>query len=259
MKKLLLATMAVFALSAGSASAADLARPVAKAPPPPPAPVYSWTGCYVGAGGGYGMYDIDSQQINAVGAPIALPFDQGGRGGFVTAQVGCDVQASPRFVIGAFADWDWSGIRGDFTGNGGAVGLNTGELQLRHSWAAGGRVGWLVTPQLLTFVSGGYTQARFSGVDYANLNGPVDVSLSAATYSGYFIGSGVEYNFGWHPSLTWRTEYRFADYSSKDVAEFRTSTGALTGNVSRNHPYVQTIRSELVWRFNLGGPVVAKY
>ena len=256
MKKLLLATAAVFALAAGSASAADLAKPVYKAAPPP-APVSSWTGCYVGAGGGYGMYDIKSQQIN--GAPLALTIDQGGRGGFGTVQVGCDVQASPSFVIGAFADWDWSGIRGDFTGGGGSVGLDTGELRLRHSWAAGGRVGWLVTPQFLTFVSGGYTQARFSGVTYARLAGPVDVSLSAATYSGYFIGSGVEYNFGWHPNLTWRTEYRFADYRSKDVAEFTTSTGALTGNVSRNHPYVQTIRSELVWRFNWGGPVVAKY
>lgn len=257
MKKLLLATAAVFALAAGPASAADLAKPVYKAAPPP-APVYSWTGCYVGAGGGYGMFDIDSQQIDtAAGVPRNLPFDQGGRGAFGTVQVGCDVQVSPSVVIGAFADWDWSGIRGDFTGNGGQVGLDTGELRLRHSWAAGGRVGWLVTPQLLTFVSGGYTQARFSGVDYVDLGGPVGVSLSAATYSGYFIGSGVEYNFGWHPSLTWRTEYRFADYRSKDVAEL--DTGVPNGNVSRNHLYVQTIRSELVWRFNTGAPVVAKY
>jgi outer membrane immunogenic protein len=45
-----------FILSASSvAFAADMAvkMPV-KAPPPPSAPVYSWTGWYIGANGGYG-------------------------------------------------------------------------------------------------------------------------------------------------------------------------------------------------------------
>ena len=37
------------------AHAADIARPALKAPPP--APIYSWTGCYVGIGGGYGLYN----------------------------------------------------------------------------------------------------------------------------------------------------------------------------------------------------------
>ena len=48
MKKLLLAGVALAALS-GSAVAADLARP-AYAPPPP---VYSWTGLYWGVNVGY--------------------------------------------------------------------------------------------------------------------------------------------------------------------------------------------------------------
>jgi len=33
------------------ASAADLGRPVYKAPPPPPPPVYNWTGFYIGGNG----------------------------------------------------------------------------------------------------------------------------------------------------------------------------------------------------------------
>src|SRR5262245_42137084 len=54
MKKLFVATIALLALNAGgSALAADLrvkARPL-----PPPPPVYSWTGCYIGVNGGYGI------------------------------------------------------------------------------------------------------------------------------------------------------------------------------------------------------------
>jgi outer membrane immunogenic protein len=52
MKKILLTGIAGAALLvAPFAHAADLARPVYKAPPPPPPlPVFSWTGCYVNAG-----------------------------------------------------------------------------------------------------------------------------------------------------------------------------------------------------------------
>src|ERR1700674_4883045 len=50
MKKLFLASVAIIALAAGPANAADLAaRPTYKAPPPPVvAPVYSWSGFYAG-------------------------------------------------------------------------------------------------------------------------------------------------------------------------------------------------------------------
>jgi len=52
MKKLLLATVALVVLGA-PALAADLrARPYTKAPPPIAAPIYNWTGFYIGAHGG---------------------------------------------------------------------------------------------------------------------------------------------------------------------------------------------------------------
>ena len=53
MKNLLLGTIGLVALS-GSAMAADLpARPY-KAPPVVVAPIYDWTGFYIGANGGWG-------------------------------------------------------------------------------------------------------------------------------------------------------------------------------------------------------------
>src|SRR5262245_65487567 len=53
MKKLFLGSVALVALglAAPAAFAADRAVP-AYAPPPPPAPVYTWTGCYIGASAG---------------------------------------------------------------------------------------------------------------------------------------------------------------------------------------------------------------
>src|SRR6266542_5290725 len=69
MKKFLLAGVAALALgAAGSANAADLGRPVYKAPPPVAVPVpvrvFSWTGCYVGGniGGAWGRKDFSSAE-----------------------------------------------------------------------------------------------------------------------------------------------------------------------------------------------------
>src|SRR5204862_6452498 len=67
MKKILLATVALSALVAAPAMAADLARPapVYKAAPPP-VYFYSWTGCYVGGFGG-GMWVDKDYSLSGVG------------------------------------------------------------------------------------------------------------------------------------------------------------------------------------------------
>src|SRR4051794_9242900 len=68
MKKLL-ASMAITAGFAGSAIAADIPM---KAAPMAPAQVVTanWTGCYVGAGGGYGMFVQRHHTLNGVGLPV---------------------------------------------------------------------------------------------------------------------------------------------------------------------------------------------
>jgi outer membrane immunogenic protein len=110
MKNIALQVAAISLLLAGSASAADLRRPLpVKAPAPVMVAAYSWTGCYVGAGGGYGMYDQESILIFN-NAPVGLSNDNGGRGWFGTVQVGCDYQVGSNIVIGAFGDYDFSGI-----------------------------------------------------------------------------------------------------------------------------------------------------
>jgi len=112
MKKLLLATTALIALAGGSAVAADM-TPAYKTPPPP-LPAYSWTGCYVGAGGGYGIWNQENTTF-IDGPPRTLngvTQISGGRGWFGTAQVGCDYQFGSTWVVGAFADYDFGSIKG---------------------------------------------------------------------------------------------------------------------------------------------------
>ena len=57
MKKFLLGTVGLLALGmAAPASAADLAaRPYTKAPPVYVAPIYDWSGFYIGGNGGWGQ------------------------------------------------------------------------------------------------------------------------------------------------------------------------------------------------------------
>jgi outer membrane immunogenic protein len=69
----ILATMAAY----GSANAADLPPPppVYKAPPPP---AYTWTGCYVGGGAGYGWWNQNSF-VQVGGAPVTASITTGGK------------------------------------------------------------------------------------------------------------------------------------------------------------------------------------
>ena len=225
MKKLAIAITAVAAFT-GSAVAADMpvkARPYA----PPVVTAYNWTGCYVGAGGGYGMYNQDVSGFFGSNT-VTL----GGRGWFGTGQVGCDYQVMPSIVIGAFGDYNFGSIKGS---------LFSVDEKLSWSWAAGGRIGWVALPNLLAYVSGGYTEAHFDQIDFSY------ASIPATTYGGWFLGSGYEYGLGFMPGLFWKTEYRFADYQAQTVS---VCDPLGCDPAFDSHKYVQTIRSELVYRFN---------
>jgi len=236
MKKLAIAITAVAAFT-GSAIAADL--PVkAVAAPMPVVRAMSWTGCYVGVGGGYGMYNQDlsgaSGSSSFIGGSGSETLTLGGRGWFGTGQVGCDYQFAPQWVIGAFGDYDLSNITGH---------IFDVDEKLSSSWAVGGRIGYVLMPNLLTYVSGGYTQAHFDAIlGCASCSTAID----AHTYSGWFLGSGYEYGLTWaSPNLFWKTEYRFSSYNKDTLPVSCDVTCTLD-----SQKWVQTIRSELVWRFN---------
>src|SRR5665647_3487081 len=157
MKRIVLALSAVAAFAA-PALAADMAPRYTKAPPPPVAAVVNWTGCYVGGGGGYGMWNQENTGYNDPGfigpnlavltarTRITETVTTGGRGYFGTVQGGCDYQFSAighQFVIGAFGDYDFDSLKGNHNppGTGGWA-----QEKMSSAWSVGGRIGWLAFP-----------------------------------------------------------------------------------------------------------------
>jgi outer membrane immunogenic protein len=272
MKKLVLALAAVAAFT-GSASAADLgARPYTKAPPPVATPVYSWTGFWISGGFGYGLMDVE----NSVVSPVA-PFpvfdvghDNGGRGWLGKVAGGGDLQFG-NWVLGAFADYEFSDIAGNQSFNcpTGCIGPTgfVGQLKNDWSWAVGGRLGYVAVPGLLTYFNGGFTEGHFKQVNFfdAALGTATGLGLPSQTRDGWFIGGGTEYAFNWLPGLFLKSEYRFADYGNKTFTQLCTVSTASCGvsgtvhSLATSRIFEQTITTELVYRFNWGGPAVSHY
>jgi outer membrane immunogenic protein len=204
------------------------------------------------------MWDNKNQLVND-GVLTGPPHRNAGSGWFGTVQVGCDYQIASNFVVGAFGDYDFSGIKGDLSIPRLIIAW-VGEDKLKSSWAAGGRIGWLPFQQLMVFLSGGYTEARFGQIDFFRVDNGASANnfIGKHTESGWFIGTGYEYGIGWLPGLFWKTEYRYADYGKERLQVFITGVGPSLSSVDVQR-HIQTVRSELVWRFNFGGPVVARY
>ncbi len=260
MRKFLLALTAVAALT-GSANAADLAaRPYTKAPVPMAAP--SWTGFYIFGGAGGGLWSADTTtQLTGTGVPLSINQRQGGSGWFGTVGLGYDWQFSGAWVAGVFADGQFGSIKGTiqdpFAGW-------SGSIKNEDSWAAGVRVGYLVAPNVLSYVNGGYSGSHWSGTTLlGTFSGlPVGAHTDSFNRSGWFVGGGVENNlniFGiTAPGWFMKTEYRSAFYDRKAISELD-GTNALIGRDINFKTWNQTISTSLVYRFNWTGPVVAKY
>ncbi len=260
MKKVLLALTAVAAFS-GSASAADLAaRPYTKAPPMAVAP--SWTGFYIFGGVGGGVWDANDVVVSsATLAPLTINSRQGGDGWFGTAGAGYDWQFGGNWVAGILADGQFGSLRGNISDP--LAGL-TGTAKLEDTWAVGARLGYLVAPNVLSYVNGGWTGSNWSSSTLTNLGGTASGLNTSGftTNNGWFVGGGVENNLnifgitasGWFM----KTEYRAAYYNNRNLGEFN-AAGVLQADSIAFKPFVQTISTSLVYRFNWGGPAVPNY
>ena len=153
MKRMLIA--GAFALAAGGqALAADLPQP---APPPPRAPaaylpivpVFTWSGIYIGANGGYSWGKITPTAPPGVSSFNANGIVAGGT-------IGGNIQTGA-FVFGAEGDFDWDNIKGS---SGGAASV----CQASSTWlaTARGRVG-VALDRVLIYGTGGaaFQQLKF--------------------------------------------------------------------------------------------------
>src|SRR5260370_29873084 len=190
MKKLVLALASVAAV-AGLAFAGDVApRAYAKAPAPLPPP--SWTGFYIFGGAGGGIWDADSSSgITGTSVPLSISQRQGGAGWFGTVGLGYDWQFNGPWVFGLLADGEFGSLRGTTQD---PFADWTATIKMQDAWAAGARVGYLVAPNVLSYVNGGYSRSHLAGTTLLNaLSGPpVGAHTNSFNRNGAFIGGGVE-------------------------------------------------------------------
>ena len=182
MRKLLLAPTLLCAMS-GYALAADAV--VVESPPEVyVAPVFNWTGAYIGAQAGYLWGEGDFEVDDGSGAEIE---PDGWLGGIY---VGYNYQMANNVVIGADADFAWTGADDSATGFS-AVGVPVGTLDSELDWegAVRLRLGYAVD-RFLPYVAGGVAFGRLSH-DVFNGGGALlgsDDDTSVAIASGSVVG-----------------------------------------------------------------------
>jgi outer membrane immunogenic protein len=300
-RRILLASAGALALS-GAAFAADLPS---RAPPPvylPPPPL--WTGFYLGMNAG-GTWS-NSNNVNTTSANLfAFPGPTGGpnlasaitslanfnaptrnNAGFIGGgQIGYNYQFANSWVAGIEADFQGvAGSRGT-TKTAATLGVpgfpnSVTEFasisrSLDYLGTVRGRVGYLVTPTLLIYGTGGLA---YGGVNSSTglidtLAGPNAVFPNpwfsfgkvSSTRIGWTAGGGVEWMF--LPNWSAKAEYLYYDLGSATY-----SGGVLLTNAAANSPFTinsvhsstrfsgNVVRAGLNYHFNWGAPpVVARY
>jgi outer membrane immunogenic protein len=261
MKRLLAASLTGLALLSGSALAADLPpAPQTYKAPAVVAPAYSWTGFYLNAGGGYGMWNADTQLFTAGGACLACNVRTfGGRGYLGTAGGGFDYQVgglgmgawNPMIVVGLMADYNFESLKGTVADGFAAAVMASAQMKETASWAGGARIGLAFGPNLFTYMNGGATGTRFGGASFvSDVSGaPVGAATTAFWRTGWFLGGGTETSLA--PILPvgffLRSEYRYDYFSATNIP---VAGVALPASVIGFHPVVQTLSSSLVYKFN---------
>ena len=277
MRVSILKTIAASALAAmavaSAASAADLAaRPYTKAPIV--APVYDWTGFYIGGNVGYswGRSSDTSTLTNGAGTVLFTTGAGANMDGVIGGgQIGYNWQVQ-NWVWGLEADIqgsDQKGRRGYLCPTGvctppfGVIAVFPGPavpvaLDQKLEWfgTVRGRVGVLATPQVLFYATGGlaYGEVNTSAVIGAGAFG----FNAHDTRVGYTVGAGVEGAIG--GNWTAKLEYLYMDLGRTSGA-FLTTIPALGGGVL-SYNYSSRITNNIVrvgLNYKFGGPVIAKY
>jgi outer membrane immunogenic protein len=249
MKKILLASVALFAIVSGPAMAADLpVRPVMKAPPVMVA-VYNWTGFYIGANGGGAWAHKCFTFVPVVGLPVPEGCHDG-TGGVAGGQVGFNWQTGP-VVLGVEFQGDWASLSGSNVSL--AFPLTTNRTRINSIFDVTGRVGYAWDAALL-YVKGGGAWVRDRYDNRVTLTGVLNDSATE-TRSGWVIGVGFEYGFT--PNWSVGVEYDHFDFGTRNVSFF-TPAGVFAVN-DRVRQDVDMVKAKLNWRFGWGGPVVARY
>jgi len=249
--KLALAGILLGLGAAGAASAADL--PVKASPAV--APVYNWTGCYIGAnaGGGWTRMDTSRASQDTIGPSFALYGSENDTGFIGGGQAGCDFQTT-NVVFGVQGTFDFGNIKGSHA----LTSFPTmSEINnLKGIYTATGRVGYLWTPSFL-----GYVKVGMSWMENKNQvlqpNGALAES-SSFTLPGLTAGIGAEWMFT--PNWSVFAEYNYLWIEDISGQHFTSAPGLFPpGEVLNVKQNAQTALVGVNYKFHWDGPVVAKY
>ncbi len=217
-----------------TANAADL--PV-KAPLLAPAPVYNWTGCYIGGNGGGVWTDKNYTWTSQRGFPTtglnagSLSADSGAFGG----QVGCDYQLNNYFVVGIRGMVDGTNVTGSNVWP--VASANSNGLKIGSFETVVAKAGVVPIPAVEFYVVVG---AAFVQDQYSVLTAATVVGTASQTSAGVDVGGG----FSWMFARNWDlfVEYDYMAFGTKNVIE---STYGL--NVEQN---VSKVLVGIDYRFN---------
>ena len=251
MKRFLLGTLGLVAMAA-PAVAADLpAQTYTKAPPPMVAPIYDWTGFYIGGNAGWGEAH-DCWNVIPVGGVLFNDGCLSKSGGLVGGQLGYRWQWG-QAVFGLEAQGDWADIKSTHISlfdptvttstKVDGLGLFTGQL------------GWAWGPSLL-YVKGGaaVTSNQFALV--TNVPPIVAASVDSTRWGGT-VGVGFEYLFTPNWSVGIEYDHLFMGHNNNSFGVgglFATVANQIDQNID-----MVTVR----FNYKFGGfgapPVVSRY
>ena len=241
MKKLLLGSVALIALGATApAAAADLgAGPYSRAPAYA-APIYNWTGFYIGGhvGGGISSNEFVSNLV------IGNKHEGRLLGG---VQAGADYQFLGNWVAGVEGQYSWlGGSNNGIIFPGGFVYTN----DRRSLGSVTGRIGYSFGPALF-YAKGGYAYSdNRETLTFAGL--PIAFAFDNSHRSGYTVGTGLEYMFAQNFSA--KVEHQYYDFGN---SRFVAPVAFVPFGTFRNDEH--TLKAGLNYRFNWGSPVAARY
>lgn len=210
MKRFLFASVALAALVASPALAADLRRPPPPAykAPPPVVPIFTWTGCYFGGHAGGLWASKDWTDVNGfTGVPGSALGGHDVDSFLGGVQAGCDYQFAGGFVIGIAGDYAWTDASNSHLDPFG-FGISF-QTKIESLATVTGRIGY-GWDRFLGYVKGGGAWER----DELTINDPLlGIATASATRSGWTVGVGGEYAFTNY--LTGFVEYNYYDFGSK--------------------------------------------
>jgi outer membrane immunogenic protein len=247
MKRFLLGTFGVVAMVA-PAFAADL--PVKAPPPVYVAPMYNWSGFYIGGNGGWGASDSCWDVFTVAGA-LLVNGCHDRSGGVVGGQIGYRwQQPNTHFVFGLEAQGDWANISNSrvsvldptLTLGSKIDGLGLFTAQFGFAWDT-----WL----LYTKAGAAVTNNNFSVTSIAG-----GIASASSTRWGGTLGVGVEYGFTPNWSVALEYDHLFmggADYT------FAVVDPLFAGARIRQDVDMATVRVNYRFDWGASAPLLAKY